>query len=461
MLKNSEVATIKRFMKFSGKDRFSSHATQACCKILIMLFICGFRAACSALRLYGRKLAKVRAHALFAGLLTMGAPVFGATALCDKAPTMDQKKIVILSSNGGYGHNAAVATLKALLGQKYDIQVIYPIDQLRIWGVKSGEQVYNSMLQYGWIRSMNAIVKHIAPRIFRTRKKKLEKLIARQLEEKKPDLVISLIPFINLPACEAARKQNIPFLLITTDNDLRNWVHGLQGISHPHFRVTIGTDLPSTRDLLKKRNLADAVIETVGLPLRPDFRASKSLNELCQEYRVPVDKPVILIMMGGAGAASALDYTREIGGKEVGAHLIVCAGKNERLARKLKKIPLHPSNSITVMGFTDKVADLMTMADIIITKPGPGTINEALAMRLPMLIDTTTTPLSWERANVELVLRYGVGDRICDLEEIEPHVRNYLYNKDLRQNVQEAFAKVPPNLFHERIIGIVDSMCHY
>jgi len=424
------------------------------------LFICGFKAVLSAPLVRGRLKKKLeRTGVLLMLFVMMVVPILCTAAAYSEKPTMKEKKIIILSSNGGYGHNAAAATLKTLLGEKYDIKVVYPIDQLRIWGVKSGEQFYNTMLQHGWIRSMNAITKHVAPRLFRTRKKKIEKLVARHLEIEKPDLVISLIPFINFSASEAARKMDIPFLLITTDNDLRNWVHGLQGVTHPNFKVTIGCDLPSTRDLLKKRNLADSDIETVGLPLRPDFRASKSLCELYLEYGVSSDKPVILIMMGGAGAASALDYTKEIGSKEIGAHLIVCAGKNERLARKLKKVPLHPSNSITVMGFTDKVADLMAMADIIITKPGPGTINEALAMQVPMLIDTTTTPLSWEKANVELVTKYGVGSRIMDLEEVGPHLRDYLHNRETKQNLENSFSKVPPNLFHERIVGIVDSMC--
>lgn len=369
-----------------------------------------------------------------------------------------EKKILILSSNGGYGHNAAANTLKTVLGKKYEIKVMYPIDQLRIWGVRSGEQIYNSMLQYGWIRSMNAITKYVAPRLFRTRRKKVEQLVARYIEMEKPDLIISLIPYVNFPASEAARKNGIPFLLVTTDNDLRNWVHGLHRVTHPHFKVTIGSDLPSTRSLLKERKISDECIETIGLPLRPDFKNPKALSELYQEYQIPQDKPTILIIMGGAGAESALAYTKKIGRADMGAHLIIIGGKNENLVKKLKKIKLHPSNSITVMGFTEKVSDLMALSDIIITKSGPGTINEAMAMQLPMLIDNTNKLLSWERANIDLVMRYGIGERIKNYKEAKDLLQKYFKDPEHQKNIKEAFSKIPPNQFQEKIPIIIDSM---
>ena len=253
-----------------------------------------------------------------------------------------KKKILILSSNGGYGHNAATNTLKSLLGDKYDFSVIYPIDEMRIWGVRSGEEIYNTMLRWGWIRPMNIISKHIAPKIFRSRKKYIEEMISADIQREKPDMLISLIPYINLPASEAARKIDIPFLLITTDNDLRHWAHGLHAVKHPRFKVTIGDDLPTTREVLRQRHIPDAAIETIGLPLRPEFFSPKKIPHLCKQYDIPEGKPVILIMMGGSGGEASMEYTQQIGQMDLGAHLVVCCGKNKKLVRKIKKDPTQP-----------------------------------------------------------------------------------------------------------------------
>jgi UDP-N-acetylglucosamine:LPS N-acetylglucosamine transferase len=100
----------------------------------------------------------------------------------------------------------------------------------------------------------------------------------------------------------------------------------------------------------------------------------------------------------------------------------------------------------------------MAVSDIVITKPGPGTINEALSMQLPVLIDNTNTPLSWEQANIDLVVRYGVGERINDYKETKEVLRKYLKDPDSQKNIQEAFSRIPPNLFQERIPQIIDSM---
>ncbi|MGH2611914.1 MAG: glycosyltransferase [Rhabdochlamydiaceae bacterium] len=369
------------------------------------------------------------------------------------------KNILVLCSNGGFCHNAAAQTLKNLLGDNYNITVVYPIDQLKIWGVKSGEQVYNIMLQNDWIYSLNLITRHLAPKIFRTRKVQLETIIQKHIEDYTPDLIISLIPFVNYSASEAARKSKTPFLLVTIDNDLQLWVHGLQGVQHPDFRVTVGSDLWCSREKLRKRNIPDSSIETIGFPIRNDFFTTKDTVSIRNELGIPKTKPVVLIIIGGAGGNKALEYAQRIGSTQFGIHLVVCAGKNKKLAQQLRKISLHPTNTMTVMGFTSKISDLMAISDLLITKSGPGTINEAMTMKLPILVDATSTVLSWEQANIDLIMHYGIGDYIENFDELEPLLRQFLFDTELQKEVKDSYRKVPINRFKESIGPLVVSMC--
>ncbi len=370
-----------------------------------------------------------------------------------------KKKILILSSDGGYGHRAAEKTLEVILGRNYDSTVVCPIEEIKMWGVSGSEEIYNYLLKEGWIRSTNIISKHVAPKLFRNRRRAIERLIDRHIEFAKPDIIISLIPFINYPATEAARKRDIPYLLITTDNDLRNWVHGLQSVTHPHFKVTVGADLPSTCGLLEERHIPEKDINVIGLPIRTSFKTSKNIEELYQEYGIPKEKPTILIMMGGSGGKKCLEYAHAIGILPIGVHLIVCIGKNEKLKEKLGEIKLHASNSMTVMGFTDKMADLMTLSNLMITKPGPGVINEAIATHLPLLIDKTTSPVSWERANISLVVKYGIGDPVTDMKDLPKLLNQYLFDSQFKQKIERAFESIPSNEFNEKVKELVDSMC--
>ena len=381
--------------------------------------------------------------------------LFAADAI---EPPSQRKTILILSSTGGGGHIAASNTLQSLVGHEYELKTAYPINQLRIWGVPSCEQVYNAMLRNGWIRSMNFIVRNIAPPVFRSYMRKLERIITSYIQTYQPELVISVIPFVNLPASESARKAQIPFLIITTDNDLRNWAFGIEKIRHPLYKVTIGADLPTTREVLLKKKVPENAIETIGLPLRTEFMVQKNRNKIFEELGLPEKKKIILIMMGAAGGDTAYAYARKVGNLDLNAHLVVIAGRNNKLRKQLEGLELNSSNSMTVFGYTDRVADIMAVSNVIITKPGPGTINEAIAMKLPILIDNTDISLFWERANVDFVLKYGVGQKIKKFRQIEDLLITYLNDEEVIQSVEKAFVDIPPNQFHLRIHGIIKEL---
>ncbi len=275
-------------------------------------------------------------HKLWIGLFAL-APLF---LQGQEAPP--KKKILVLCSNGGNGHNAAAGALKTILHERYDFTVVYPIDELEFFGVPSGESLYNLALRKGWNRSVNMVSRYVAPKVFRRYKKKIEKLITNHIEQEKPDLVISVIPFINLSASEAARKVDIPYLMITTDNDLQTFVHGLQGVSHPNFKVVVGTHLWSSREMLHKRNIPDDRIEVIGLPVRPDFLVKKDAKALKEKYNIPAYKPVILIMIGGAGGDMAYQYAKTLGQIQMGVHLIACAGRNQEMAEEYAQDQTQP-----------------------------------------------------------------------------------------------------------------------
>ncbi len=365
------------------------------------------------------------------------------------------KKILILSCLGGYGHIAATNTLKQLLGSEYEIETIYPIKELRIFGIPTGEEFYNYTLARNWTRFINWYAKVLAFPIFAQRQQKTIDQIERHIIEKKPDLVISVLPFVNYPASEAARKSGVPFLLVTTDNDLYNWVFGLEKSQHENFRVTIGADLPSSKGLLLDHAVAESAIETTGFPLRPNFFSLRRKEDLREEYQIPQGKKVVLIVMGGVGGRCAYKYAKTIIESQLDVHLIVCAGRNRKLLAKLKSL----SGNITAMPFTEKMDELFSMADLIITKPGPGTINEVLSVKVPLLVDRTRTPLFWEQVNIDWVLDLKVGGVVKSFNELPDLIRKFLYDEKTCAEVARSYAQIPENQFADRIETLIEEMC--
>lgn len=370
-----------------------------------------------------------------------------------------KKKLLILSSTGGYGHIAAANTLENLLSDEYEIDVIYPINELKMWHVPNGEAFYNFVLTNNFTRFTNWVVRSIPHRLFRNRTKKIISLIERHIRSKNIDLVISLIPFINFPASEAARKLGVPFLLVTTDNDLQNWVCDLHKKSHPYFKVTVGADLATSKSRLLTQNVLEQEIEITGLPLRPDFlEPRKTKAQLRVEYEIPPHKNVILIIMGGTGARLSYRYVKTIAHYPLNLHFIVCAGRNQKLVKKLKSIQPASGNTIDVVPFTEKVQELFALSDLIITKPGPGTINEAISCQLPILIDKINPPLFWEEANVHLVERLGIGSCIYRMKDAPKMVERFLLDEKVRDNIAQAYKKISPNQFATRIKPIIREM---
>lgn len=369
-----------------------------------------------------------------------------------------KKKILILSSFGGYGHIAAANTLDTLLSSEYEMEVIYPIKELKMWKVPNGEGFYNYLLSNNMTSIANWIVRNMIGPMFIRRQPKMERQIYAHVQKMKPDIVISLIPLVNYPASEAARKANIPFLLITTDNDLANWAFSLRKKQHARFKATIGANLPTTIGTFQKENIFDEEMEVTGLPLRPEFLNLRSREDLRNEYEISLDKPVVLLMMGGVGARLSYQYLKALARSVDGVHFIVCAGRNKALTKRLEKIESLQGSSVQVVPFTEKVHELFALSDLIVTKPGPGTINEAICCRLPILVDKINTPLFWEEANIDLVCNSNIGSSVSKIEEVAPLVKKYLFDEQTRETVIRAYDEMPKNHFASRIKPMIQEM---
>ena len=75
-----------------------------------------------------------------------------------------------------------------------------------------------------------------------------------------------------------------------------------------------------------------------------------------------------------------------------------------------RRIAMH------VEGFTREVPRFMRLADFFIGKPGPGSISEAVAMGLPVIIERNHWTLPQERYNADWVEEQGVGIALAKLQ---------------------------------------------
>ncbi len=365
------------------------------------------------------------------------------------------KKCVILSSEGGGGHKAATEAIRAHLRQKnMEAVVFYPIGEQKIFGF-SGESFYNFLLTHNYIRVINWLGCFLAPLLFRVREEKTKAIITKCLQKENPDLLVSVIPYINYPASEAARVKKIPFLLITTDNDLTHWVDRLDKMTHPNVRITIGHNRFSTRGLLEDKGISADGIQAIGLPLRSTFEVSVDKKELLAKHGVPPKSSVVLIMMGAVGAEITYQYVKELADFSNNFHLIVCTGRNASLAKRLETLPLADGNSMKIVPFTNEIHELMAICDLVITKAGSISVTEAMAQQLPIILDRTSTPLKWERANIEIVEENEIGKAVYSIKELTNRVAELLNN---RKQIKRNYSFISMNRFNEELPRIIQEL---
>lgn len=131
------------------------------------------------------------------------------------------------------------------------------------------------------------------------------------------------------------------------------------------------------------------------------------------------DVPAALIVSGGEGMGPVGAIARAVAARltadgqdkrQPAGQLAVICGRNQELLGELSAYP-WPVPTL-VKGFVEAIWDWMAASDCIITKAGPGTIAEALALGLPILLSGYIP--GQETGNVPYVLKHGVGVYVED-----------------------------------------------
>lgn len=138
---------------------------------------------------------------------------------------------------------------------------------------------------------------------------------------------------------------------------------------------------------LKTRFPAEVLVEAFGLPLRAAFKAADKRD--CREkYGFKADERVALLMGGGEGLLPMEELVKAILNAQLpNTRLVVIAGKNEKLVQKLQQSYADiKAEKLQVYGFCEDAPELLTAADVLISKAGAVTAAEALACGIKYII---------------------------------------------------------------------------
>ena len=151
-------------------------------------------------------------------------------------------------------------------------------------------------------------------------------------------------------------------------------------------------------------------IRVSGIPIHPVFSIRKDREACLKRQGLKGDRTVILQLAGGFGVGPVEQLLRGVLEVDTPAEIVVVAGRNEELKRKLEKIKPPARHRLVVLGFTDQMDELMAVADLVVSKPGGLTTSETLARGAAMAV---VNPIpGQESRNSDFLLENGAAIKI-------------------------------------------------
>lgn len=373
--------------------------------------------------------------------------------------------IVVFYADAGGGHRATAEALREILEAtgRFRVTLLNPYRELiphldlmtRLTG-HSGEDFYNNVvLRKGrtellcWLFYLLLKINYIAcgPRTVR--------LVTEEFDRLRPDIALSAMPMANDVIVQALARHRSGLSGQSADPQavvlMTDWSELSRGVWLPRqgvYHAICGT--AESRAQARRVPALDAtrVHPLTGLLIRPEFVAAAVRPAPAETLGLDPDRPVVTVLYGAQGSDRMLALARTLIHVPHTAQIVFLCGRNAALAAALRAEDFPYSAQI--VEFTDRVPDYLACSDLFVGKPGPGSVSEALALGLPVLLDRRMA-LPQEMAILKHVQRQGLGQAFSSMKEFRRGFTRHL----AAHPPDHACETPPPNRSTEEIAGIL------
>lgn len=340
------------------------------------------------------------------------------------------KKVLILTTSTGQGHNQAANSLvEAFTRRNYTcVKHDFLDGNSKFFNdlIVQGYEVLASKLPkiYGvsYIISNTKFVSTLSPLVFLGTIKKLKMLI----NEEKPDLIIGTHPFtVNIISIIKKDGFNIPFISVVTDFKAH--------YSYINKRVdayVTGSDF--TKNSLINRGIDKNKIYSYGIPIKENFYLKEDNIQHIKD-----DEYFSLLLMSGSMGLKNISYVLdELLTNSNNLRITVVCGNNKILKESLDKKANNNyiNKKLHILGFSNDISSLMEYSDVLISKPGGLTVSEAIIKNLPLIIPFAIPGQEYE--NTEFLTSSNYAFSVKDIKDINPLINKLIENPSILQNAK-------------------------
>ena len=345
------------------------------------------------------------------------------------------KKILIFYASYGGGHLSAANSIKQYIDDNFSdfdtklidcmLYVNKPINKITTTAYKEMAKKFPWAWGEVYSHSQKGPMAHISSTANNLMARKLLKL----LKEYNPSIIISTHPFGSQMVSYLKRKALIDCKLATIMTDFSPHEQWLVGKEQVDFFFVSHEKM---RQLLIDDNIPESKVFATGIPLSNRFLMHYNKLDIMNSFDLNPDKKVILFFGGGEfglGREQTIKILKSFISHVKNHQIVAIAGKNEKMKVAFETLvsEMHAGEIVKVLSYTNQVPELMSISDLVVTKPGGLTTTESLASGLPII---AINPIpGQEEENAEFLEKSGVAIWLKKRDDFDSVISNLLSNE--------------------------------
>ena len=287
------------------------------------------------------------------------------------------KKILIFYGSYGGGHLSAARSIKEYIEKNYPSVQVQMLDCMEYisktinkvtikayFNIAKNAKWAWGKIYYGSSRGPLFSITNNSQKILALKLKKL-------LQEVSPDLIISTHPFSSQMCAYLKNKYKFSYKIATI---LTDYAPHVQWLMYPEQVNYFFVAYDKMKLELIDHGIPEEKIFATGIPLSNKFLAHYDKEKVLEEFNLSPNKKTILFFAGGEygfGKDKTLNILRTIITSFPNFQIFAVAGKNKKIQNHFEELVKenNVSSSVKILPYTNKVPELMSVSDLVVTKP--------------------------------------------------------------------------------------------
>lgn len=352
------------------------------------------------------------------------------------------KKIMIFYAAYGGGHLSAARSIKENIETNYpdvEVKLVDCMEYVNKVVNKVTTKAYSEIAKeaprtWGKVywKSQNGPLAQISTTSNKLLSIKLNKL----LKDFQPNLIISTHPFSSTMCAYLKKLGKLDAKIATIITDYAPHDQWLVFNKYVDYYFVSHEGM---KKQLHKKGIPKEKIYATGIPLSNKFLLKYDKAKTLESFGLSPNRKTVLFFGGGEfglGKTQTFNIFKSLAECHENIQIVAISGKNQRMKKSFEHLvdELDKQESVKILEYTDKIPELMSISDLVITKPGGLTTTESLASGLPIVV---INPIpGQEEENAAYLEKNKVAIWIRKNDNVEEILNNLFSNPDKMQEMK-------------------------